>query len=187
VRRHGVIVDETRTTDKTMSLQTRSSIENKKNYDYFISFHRNAFKPEQANGAETFTYTSQTAKAKGLADKIQRELVKVGFRNRGVKKANFHVLRKTKAPAVLMEIGFIDNTSDNKIFDNKFDEIVVGITKAILEQLGIKYVENSKPSTSSQTLYRVMAGSYAIRENAERQVERLRKAGFDATIMIYNK
>ena len=64
---------------------------------------------------------------------------------------------------------------------------MVGITKAILEQLGISYVESRKPSTSSQTLYRVMAGSYSVRENAERQVERLKKAGFDATIMIYNK
>lgn len=187
LRKHGVIVDETRTTDKTMSLSQRSSLENKKSYDYFISFHRNAVKPEQANGAETFTYTSQTSKAKGLAEKIQRELTKIGFYNRGVKKANFHVLRKTIAPAVLMEVGFIDNTSDNKIFDNKFNEIVVGITKAILEQLGISYVESRKPSTSSQTLYRVMAGSYSVRENAERQVERLKKAGFDATIMIYNK
>lgn len=187
LRSHGVIVDETRTTDKTMSLSERSSMENKKSYDYFISFHRNAVKPEQANGAETFTYTSQTSKAKGLAEKIQRELTKIGFYNRGVKKANFHVLRKTIAPAVLMEVGFIDNTSDNKIFDNKFNEIVVGITKAILEQLGISYVESRKPSTSSQTLYRVMAGSYSVRENAERQVERLKKAGFDATIMIYNK
>lgn len=189
LRRHGVVVDETRATDKTMSLSERSRMENKTSYDYFISFHRNAFKPEQANGVETFTYTSQTAKAKELAEKIQRELAKIGFTNRGVKKANFHVLRKTKAPAVLMEIGFIDNTSDNRIFDNKFNEIVAGITKAILEQLKIKYKDlaKSKVDNSSGTMYRVMAGSYAVRENAESQVDRLKKAGFDATIMIYNK
>jgi len=102
VRRHGVLVDETRTTDKTLSLKERSDMENKKKYDYFISFHRNAFKPETAQGIETFTYTSQTAKAKGLADKIQKELVGVGFKDRSVKKANFHVLRETKAPAVLV-------------------------------------------------------------------------------------
>ena len=58
LRSYGVIVDETRTTDKTMSLSERSSMENKKSYDYFISFHRNAVKPEQAN-AETFTYTTR--------------------------------------------------------------------------------------------------------------------------------
>jgi hypothetical protein len=61
------------------------------------------------------------------------------------------------------------------------------ISKAILSQLGIKYVEAQPrpPSTSGQVLYRVMTGSYAVRENAERQVERLKAAGFDATIMIF--
>ena len=187
VRRHGVIVDETRTTDKTMSLDERSSMENKKDYDLFISFHRNAFKPEQANGVETYTYINQTAKAKSLADKIQTSLVNVGFANRGVKKANFHVLRKTKAPAVLVEIGFIDNSKDNEIFDSKFNEITKAISKSILSQLGIKYVESSHSVSDGQTLYRVMAGSYSVRGNAEKQVDRLKKSGFDATIMISNK
>ncbi len=188
LRRHGVLVDETRTTDKTLSLKERSDMENKKKYDYFISFHRNAFKPETAQGIETFTYTSQTAKAKGLADKIQEELVNIGFTDRGVKKANFHVLRETKAPAVLMEIGFIDNTQDNKLFDSKFDEIVGGISKAILLQLGVGYKEETQPppsTSNNQTLYRVMAGSYSVRENAETQVAKLKKAGFDAAIMIF--
>ncbi|NMB27873.1 MAG: N-acetylmuramoyl-L-alanine amidase [Tissierellia bacterium] len=188
LRRHGVLVDETRTTDKTLSLKERSDMENKKKYDYFISFHRNAFKPETAQGIETFTYTSQTAKAKGLADKIQKELVGVGFKDRSVKKANFHVLRETKAPAVLVEIGFIDNTKDNGLFDSKFDKMAEVISKAILLQLGVGYKEETQPppsTSNNQTLYRVMAGSYSVRENAETQVAKLKKAGFDAAIMIF--
>ena len=132
LRRHGVIVDETRTKDITVSLEERSNFENKGRYDYFISFHRNAFKPEKAKGVETYTYLNQGAKAKELADKIQNSLVDVGFTNRGVKAANFHVLRETKAPAVLIEIGFIDNAHDNQLFDNKFEKIVKAISKAIL-------------------------------------------------------
>lgn len=188
VRRHGVKVDETRTTDKTMSLRERSNFENKGSYDYFISFHRNAFKPEQASGVETFTYTRQTSKAKSLATRIQRNLVAVGFVDRGVKKANFHVLRETRSPAVLIEVGFIDNTKDNEIFDRKFDEIVKAITTAILDEVGIKYKPiNSSPTNNKETYYRVMAGSYKERSNAEAQIEKLKRAGFDATIMIFNK
>jgi N-acetylmuramoyl-L-alanine amidase len=187
LKRHGVTVDETRSSDKTVSLKERSNFENKGSYDYFISFHRNAFKPEAAQGVETYTYLNASAKAKGLAAKIQAALVTVGFTNRGVKEANFHVLRETKAPAVLVEIGFIDNSKDNQLFDTKRDEIVKALSKAILTQLGIKYVEPQPPLTGGQTLYRVMAGSYAIRENAEKQVERLKKAGFDATVMIFEK
>jgi N-acetylmuramoyl-L-alanine amidase len=145
LRQHGVIVDETRTADVAVSLNERGNIENRQSYDYFISFHCNAFKPEQAKGVETYTYLNPGAKAKGLAEKIQTALVNIGFTNRGVKAANFHVLRETKAPAVLVEVEFIGNTEDNQLFDNKRDEIVVAIAGAILEQLGIKYLPSSPP------------------------------------------
>lgn len=194
VRRHGVKVDETRTNDRTMSLRERSDFEKRGKYDYFISFHRNAFKPEAAQGVETFTFTRQTAKAKSLASRIQKNLVAVGFKDRGVKKANFHVLRETRSPAVLIEVGFIDNTKDNQIFDSKFSEIVEAITRAILDEVGVKYKprgnsasNSTAPSNSKETYYRVMAGSFKDRKNAEAQIEKLKRAGFDATIMIFNK
>lgn len=191
VRRHGVTLDETRTTDKTVTLRERSNLENRKKYDYFISFHRNAFQPEKAKGVETFLFTTGSAQAKQLAERIQKELVAVGFTNRGVKRANFHVLRETKAPAVLIEIGFIDNTADNQLFDRKRKQIVEGIARAILTQVGVtnkavasNSVTPEKPTSSSTgTLYRVMAGSFANKANAEKQVAKLKKAGFDAVIM----
>lgn len=188
LRSYGILIDETRTKDLTLSLKERSDFEKKKQYDYFISFHRNAFKAEKASGVETFTYINQTAKAKSLADKIQKNLVDIGFIDRKVKKANFHILRETKSPAVLIEVGFIDNTKDNEFFDSKFDKIVEAITKAILAQLGLKYESQAKEeqeSTDGRILYRVMAGSYADKSNASKQVERLKKAGFDAVIMPY--
>lgn len=188
IRRHGVIVDEIRTTDTTLSLQHRSNYENKNNYDYFISFHRNAFKPEAAIGVETYTYLNQDSRSKAMADKIQAAIVNIGFVNRGVKKANFHVLRETKAPAILIELGFIDNSKDNSLFDSKKSEIIKAISKAILAQLGVMYKEESVSNSSdAKTLYRVMAGSFSIRENADKQVQKLKAAGFDATVMIFNK
>ena len=144
LKRHGVAVDETRTADVSVSLKERSDFENRGIYDYFISFHRNAFKPETAAGVETYTYLNPSAKSKGLAEKIQSALVSVGFTDRGVKEANFYVLRETKAPAVLIEIGFIDNSQDNTLFDTKRDEIVKAVSGAILSQLGLAYIEESK-------------------------------------------
>lgn len=143
LKRHGVLVDETRATDTTVSLNARSDFENRGAYDYFISFHRNAFKPEQGAGVETYTYLNPSAKSKRLAEKIQSALVGVGFADRGVKEVNFHVLRETKAPAVLIEIGFIDNSQDNALFDSKQADIVSGVAKAILSQLGIKCMEEN--------------------------------------------
>ena len=193
VKRHGVVVDMTRTEDIYLSLSDRSNFEKRGGYDYFVSFHRNAFKAEKARGVETYTFTRQTAKAKSLATRIQKNLVAVGFVDRGVKKANFHVLRETRSPAVLIEVGFIDNTKDNELFDTKFSEIVKAITTAILDEVGVKYVENNRPappkpsSDTKETYYRVMAGSYKDRKNAEAQIGKLKRAGYDATIMIFNK
>jgi N-acetylmuramoyl-L-alanine amidase len=144
LRRHGVIIDETRAADVSVSLKARCDFENMGSFDYFISFHRNAFKPETAAGVETYTYLNPGAKSKGLAEKIQSSLVGVGFVNRGVKTANYQVLRETRAPAVLIEIGFIDNSQDNALFDGKRDEIVKAVAGAILSQLGLAYIEESK-------------------------------------------
>lgn len=185
VRRHGVIVDEIRTGDVTVSLRERSNFENENTYDYFISFHRNAYKPEEANGAETFVYLNPGEDASGLAVKLQEAMTNIGFANRGVKKSDFHVLRETKAPAVLVEMGFIDNSVDNSLFDKRRNELIQAISKAILVQLDINYQEESQELNT--TLYRVMVGSYSQRCNAEKQLERLKNVGFDAVIMIYNK
>ncbi|QGT99490.1 N-acetylmuramoyl-L-alanine amidase [Candidatus Syntrophocurvum alkaliphilum] len=144
LRRHGIKVGETRTSDTTVSLNKRSSFSNKGNYDYFISIHRNAFKPEVASGVETYIFNRASKESKELAAKIQNALTDIGFINRGVNTANFHVLRETKAPAVLIEIGFLDNKNDNYLFDSRREEITTGITKAILDQLGITYVEEDK-------------------------------------------
>lgn len=126
-------IGETRTRDMDVSLKARVDFANRGSYDYFISFHRNAFKPELANGAEVFIHPKASAKARGLAEEIQKGLVACGFRNRGVKTANFYVLRKTKMPALLIEIGFIDNSSDNELFDLKRKEIVHEISRAVIQ------------------------------------------------------
>ncbi|QFG01300.1 N-acetylmuramoyl-L-alanine amidase (plasmid) [Psychrobacillus glaciei] len=141
LRAAGIQVDETRTTDKTMSLIERSNAEKKKKYDYFISFHRNAFQPEKAAGVETFIFSMDNSKSKGLATAIQNSIVQCGFVDRGVKTANYHVLEKTNSAALLLEVGFIDNTSDNKLFDSKFDTIAKMIAEAIILNFGIKTLE----------------------------------------------
>ncbi|MPN52285.1 Sporulation-specific N-acetylmuramoyl-L-alanine amidase [bioreactor metagenome] len=99
------------------------------------------------------------------------------------------MLRETKVPAVLIEIGFIDNSGDNSLFDSKRNEIIKALAKEILAQVGVNYIEPSAPTQteSSQTLYRVMTGSYSVRANAENQIQKLKAAGFDASIMIFNK
>ena len=74
LRAAGLQIDETRTTNTTLSLQQRVDMEQKKKYDYFISFHRNAFKPEGATGAEVFVFnlTNPSSKSKQLQIKSKK-------------------------------------------------------------------------------------------------------------------
>lgn len=137
LRKHGITVHESRTTDKTVSLKERTDMANRIKADYFLSIHRNAFKPETAQGVETFVFTSPSQGSLQLAEKVQAALVKVGFINRGVKRENFHVLRETAGPAVLTEIGFLDSTEDNRFFDAKKPEIAAALASAVLAQAGV--------------------------------------------------
>jgi len=188
MRRHGVTVDETRTTDATVSLNARSDFENNNAYDYFISFHRNAFS-KKAHGVETFTYSHSSKKANELATKVQNNLVKLGFTDRGTKEANFHVLRETKSPAILIEMGFIDNVVDNKLFDSKRNEIVKAITQAILSQLNIRYVDKKVTvkkvdKNTNVKLYKVQVGAFSVRSYADRMKLELEKLGYKPFIDI---
>lgn len=187
LRQQGIIVDETRTSDVTLSLKQRSDFENKAKYDYFISFHRNAFKPETANGIETYVYITGNDKSKKLAEKLQRALVNTGYKDRGIKTANFHVLKETKSPAILIEIGFIDSGVDNDLFDKKHMEIVDSISRAITEHLGLIYKEEKKTasdtdSKSGTKMYRIQVGAYSSKNTAELMLVELRKAGFEGYI-----
>ena len=95
-----------------------------------------------------FVYRSSNGKSTALAREIEQALVNIGFRNRGVKEAEFYVLKHTRVPTLLLEVGFIDNSNDNQLFDSKFEEIVEGIAQAILEVAGDGVVKkvNTCPS-----------------------------------------
>lgn len=116
-----VPVYETRTGNAFVSLRQRVAFSDSKKPLYFISIHRNASSTHKACGAETFIYPN--SRAVDLAETLQRELVASGFRHRGVKRASYYVLKHTTAPAILLEVGFIDCAEDNRLFDRQMDSV----------------------------------------------------------------
>lgn len=185
LKKNGQTVLYTRESDKTVSLSERSVFENKNGCDYFVSIHRNAYQPEVAKGVETHIYSNGSS-AEQLANKVNLELVNVGLVDRKVKVSNFHVLRETKNPAVLIEVGFIDNSSDNKLFDSKFEDIAQGIARGCLKQVGKELVVSNN-TLDDDTYFRVICGSYKNRSNAIKQQNKLKESGFDSFLEIYNK
>jgi N-acetylmuramoyl-L-alanine amidase len=105
----------TRSSDKYLTLSERVKISNQYQPDVFISIHYNANSSNDANGINTFYWTTN-ADEKELAAYIQEEVIKqTGLKNRGIKPGDFQVIRDSKNPAILVELGFISNPEEEKI------------------------------------------------------------------------
>lgn len=126
----------TRTTDVYESPYQKAQEANLTQADFFVSIHRNSSPyPNQYVGVESLVYNLYSSAAT-LAENINAQLEKVGFRNIGVfERKNLVVLNSTDMPAVLVEVGFINSDADNLLFDEQFDEIAMAIANGILETI----------------------------------------------------
>ena len=129
-----ITIKMSRTGDTFPSLQQRTQEANSWGADYFLSIHINS---GGGTGFETFVDRSAGADTVNYQDIIHDEIVKlIGLKDRGKKKAGFHVIHASQMPAILTESGFIDNDSDaDKMKDQDWIEAVArghvnGLAKA---------------------------------------------------------
>ncbi|MBO4976814.1 MAG: N-acetylmuramoyl-L-alanine amidase [Lachnospiraceae bacterium] len=130
---NGVDVYYTRTADVYESPYEKAQEGNRVDADYFVSIHRNSSPyPNQYTGIESLVYNLYGEAAR-MAYNINAELEQIGFVNQGVKeRPNLVVLNSTQMPAVLVEVGFINNDEDNLLFDERFYDIARAIADGIL-------------------------------------------------------
>ena len=103
----------TRDSDEYLTLGERCRIANEAGADIFVSIHCNSSTNKDARGIETFHAQTCSQTAKDLAAAVQKRLIEAtGARDRGVKSADYYVLKGTKAPAILVECGFISNSEE---------------------------------------------------------------------------
>ncbi len=98
-------------------LSTRTNLANEWGADIYISSHHNSLEGFWGNhsGVETYTFgpPENNPKSVALAQFIHPLVVRaMGLKDRGIKTANFHELRETNMPAVLVEGGFMDSNID---------------------------------------------------------------------------
>ena len=75
-----------------------------------------------------------------MAQNINEQLESIGFVNLGVKaRPNLIVLRRTKMPAVLVEVGFINSDTDNQLFDDNFQDIAEAIASGTVSYTHLKH------------------------------------------------
>jgi N-acetylmuramoyl-L-alanine amidase len=131
-----VDVSMTRDSDKFVSLSDRAKFTNTVGADLFVSIHVNA---GGGTGYESYIYTDALDETGRLAGLIHNEVASFykekGFPDRGLKKANFTVLRETAMPAVLLENLFIDRKEDaEKLKDPGFRREIAGaVAKGIFK------------------------------------------------------
>lgn len=110
----GATVLMTRESDTYPTLSDRVNLANSQHADSFVSIHCNANDSQSANGSETY-WNSQYfgTESKALAQSIQDQLYRqLDTLNRGIKTADYYVIKNTKMPSVLVETAFITNSSD---------------------------------------------------------------------------
>ncbi|WP_105115007.1 GBS Bsp-like repeat-containing protein [Streptococcus suis] len=150
--KYGINVLMTRTGDYDVDFKTeRSRMTNASNADLFISIHFNATGAGVSNstGIETYWYQydpeyqpkinkemhnnpTRLAESEILANKVQESLIKeTGAVNRGVRRETFAVLRETAIPAILVELGFMDNPSELQVI--KQDSYHTRLAKALAQ------------------------------------------------------
>jgi N-acetylmuramoyl-L-alanine amidase len=130
----------TRATDTYITLSDRVKTANDIGANAFISIHNNAASSGSANGTETYwndIHASQESQE--LATEIQKELIKqLGTRDRGVKEADYRVIKDTTMVSVLVEVAFITNSSDaTKLANPEFrDKAAQAIYQGLLNYYG---------------------------------------------------
>lgn len=212
LQNNGIDVEYTRTTDIYESPYQKALEANEAGVDYFVSIHRNSSAiPNQYNGVQSLVYDLSGIKYE-MAQNINEQLETVGFVNLGVvARPNLVVLKRTKMPAVLVEVGFINSDVDNKLFDENFNDIALAIAQGILvtleekqnvyrvqvglfrnemyaERLMDELIEQEFPAFIDQweQFYRVQVGEYDTLEAAVQMERRLRQAGYQ-TLVVHEK
>lgn len=124
---------------------------NAQKLDLFLSLHLNA-----GGGTGAEVYTTNTSGAKQEAKRlIETYCKRTGFRNRGHKYAELYVIRHTVAPAMLLEMAFVDIEADYKKWNDLGVElianaIVEGITGQVVQEKPVD--KPIQPSTTSYTV-----------------------------------
>lgn len=166
LEKHGIEVLLTCDDEHDIDLTTRCMYANDNKCDYFVSIHANAHLEAwtDANGWEIYV-VGTGGKAEKLAKCIQKHsIADLGLRDRGIKVANFTVLKDTDMPAVLIEHGFYTNKEEcEKLKTDSFrQKCAEADAKGILEHLGIPYEKEVADTDVGELVLTIDKKEYTI-------------------------
>lgn len=175
----------THSDEQDVPLNVRTTKANELGADCFLSIHANAAGNggwHEAEGIETFIHSSKPKDAHSLATKIQERLIiSTGRKNRGVKTANFYVLRETRMTAILIECGFMTHKLESKLL--KGEDYRAQCANAIVQAIVSHYGLTKSSPAANQKLYKVQVGAFSSKSRAEELARELKRFGYDPYIV----
>jgi N-acetylmuramoyl-L-alanine amidase len=177
---------------RDVPLKERTDRANQLKVDVFISIHADAFANPEANGETVFIYTKTGQSTVNLANTINNYLkAEMSISNRGIKRADFHVLRETAMDAVLIEFGFMTNPEDLALLksDTYRKKCAEMVGSALVEHFGLVKKPEPKPAPQPTPiqqingLYKVQVGAFSAKDNADRLAAELKGKGYPVIVV----
>lgn len=172
--------------DIFVSLPARRDLTTKEKVDLYVSMHNNAFNIISARGFETFTHSGELygatlAYQRILHNTVYNYLQDFNVPNRGMKRHDHWVTRNMHCPTVLMEYLFVTSPTDAALMKRPgFLQTLGEVTgEGIAKALSLPEKQEVTPP-APDILWRVIAGSYRDKRNADRVLAQLKSMGIDA-------
>ena len=154
--------------------------------DFYLSVHHNAgINGGSGGGIVVYVHPNSSTTSRewqgALYDALIDHTGLKGNRTQPKAEGNYYVLKHTKMPAVLLELGFMDSKTDVPIILT--NEYAQQCAKAIVEVIVAKGKLTKKPVKEESVLYKVQVGAFSKKENADKLLAELKAKGYQGYIV----
>ena len=169
--------------EKAIEVEDRVKAANNFDADIYISIHHNAgIYGGKGGGIVAYTCKNCQNQSKEWQKDLYNALISAtglkGNRATPLASSNLYEVKKTKMPAVLLELGFMDSATDVPVIlsEQYADSCAKAICEVIVKRAGLKKKAEEKK------LYRVQVGAFSVKKNAESLANELKAKGYSAVI-----
>lgn len=157
---------------RDVPLSSRSSRANAEGCAYCVSIHHNAgINGGSGGGTVVYTYNGKHSPKsdelqKNIYEALVQEVGKFGNRSEPLAEKNLHMVRETRMPAVLVEVGFMDSSTDVPLITDRIwaAKAAKGIAKGICKTAGVRWVDEGGPHPHpGWYMVRIVADSLNVR------------------------
>ena len=159
------------------------------NADIHLAIHTNATVKHNVTGGTQILLYSLTGERKKVGKAVFDRLgpfTPGSSAERLIEKPSFYEINSAKGITVYCECEFHDTKEGSEFIIKNTKKIGELIAKGICDYYGIKINENNNDNSKNNILYTVQVGAFENKNNAEKYLEKIKKAGFDAIIIEKN-